>query len=253
MTTCCSILAWRIPWTEEPGRLQSIGFQRFGHKRSDLVHTHHLTYFSFSFSFSFSFFFLVRTFKFYSLGKLQLYHTVLSTIVTMLYQILRFYFYSLTAESLYPLTNLSLFPPTPGPGNNFCFYEFGFFFFIADVGDVCVCVFQSLPHVRFFATPWTLACQIPLSLEFSRQEYWSGQSFPSPGDLPDPGIKPRSPALQADPLLSEPPGNCEIFVFFCLAYFSQHNALKVHLISLNIMSSRSIYVVKKQDLLLMVE
>ena len=43
-------------------------------------------------------------------------------------------------------------------------------------------------------------------MEFSRQEYWSGLTFPSPGDLPDPGIEPRSPALQADALLSEPPG-----------------------------------------------
>ena len=47
-------------------------------------------------------------------------------------------------------------------------------------------------------TPWTVACQAPLSTEFSRQEYWSGLPFPSPGDLPDPGIKPGSPALQAD-------------------------------------------------------
>ena len=46
----------------------------------------------------------------------------------------------------------------------------------------------------------------PPSVEFSRQEYWSGLPFPSPGDLPDPGIEPRSPALQADALLSEPPG-----------------------------------------------
>ena len=44
-------------------------------------------------------------------------------------------------------------------------------------------------HVRLFATPWTVACQVPLSMEFSRQEYWSGLPFPSPGDLPDPGIK----------------------------------------------------------------
>ena len=47
-------------------------------------------------------------------------------------------------------------------------------------------------------TPWTVAYQAPLSTEFSRQEYWSGSPFPSPGDLPDPGIKPGSPALQAD-------------------------------------------------------
>ena len=51
-----------------------------------------------------------------------------------------------------------------------------------------------------------VACQAPLSMEFSRQEYWSGLPFPSPGDLSDPRIEPRSPALQADSLLSEPPG-----------------------------------------------
>ena len=53
------------------------------------------------------------------------------------------------------------------------------------------------------ATPWTVACQAPLSVGFSRQEYWRGLSFPSPGDLPDPGIEPRSPALQADSLPTE--------------------------------------------------
>ena len=69
-----------------------------------------------------------------------------------------------------------------------------------------VVVFHLLSRVRLFATPWTVAYQAPQSMEFSRQEYWSGLSFPSPGDLPNPGIKPRSPALQADALLSEPPG-----------------------------------------------
>ena len=54
--------------------------------------------------------------------------------------------------------------------------------------------------------PWTVAHQAPLSMEFSRLEYWSGLPFPSPGNLPDPGIKPRSPALQADSLPSEPLG-----------------------------------------------
>ena len=56
----------------------------------------------------------------------------------------------------------------------------------------------SLRHVWLFVTPWTVAQQAPLSVEFSRQEYWSGLPCPSPGDLPNPGIKPRSPALQAD-------------------------------------------------------
>ena len=54
--------------------------------------------------------------------------------------------------------------------------------------------------------PWTVAHQAPPSMGFSRQEYWSGLPFPSPGDLPDPGIKPRSPTLQADTLTSAPPG-----------------------------------------------
>ena len=54
-------------------------------------------------------------------------------------------------------------------------------------------------------TPWTVACQAPLSMELSGQEYWSGLPFTSPRDLPKPGIKPRSPALQADPLPSELP------------------------------------------------
>ena len=57
-----------------------------------------------------------------------------------------------------------------------------------------------------FATPWTIACQAPLSMGFSRPEYWSGLPFPSPGDLPDPGMEPGSPILQADSLPSEPPG-----------------------------------------------
>ena len=65
---------------------------------------------------------------------------------------------------------------------------------------------KSLSRVRLFATPWPVAHQAPLSMGFSRQEYWSGLPFPSPGDLPDPGIEPRSPTLQADTLTSEPPG-----------------------------------------------
>ena len=65
---------------------------------------------------------------------------------------------------------------------------------------------MSLSRARLFVTPWTVVYKAPLSVEFSRQEYWSGLPFPSPGDLPDPGIKPRSPTLQADALPSEPPG-----------------------------------------------
>ena len=61
-------------------------------------------------------------------------------------------------------------------------------------------------RIGLFVTPWTVAHQAPLSMGFSRQEYWSGLPFPPPVDLPDPGIELRSPALQADTLTSEPPG-----------------------------------------------
>ena len=67
---------------------------------------------------------------------------------------------------------------------------------------VCVLVAQSCLTL---CDPWTVAHQAPLSMGFSRQEYWSGLPFPSLEDLPDSGIKPGSPALQADSLLSEPP------------------------------------------------
>ena len=62
---------------------------------------------------------------------------------------------------------------------------------------------KLLSRVRLFATPWTVAYQAPPSMEFFRQEYWNGLSFPSPGDLPDPGIEPGSLTLQADALPSE--------------------------------------------------
>ena len=65
---------------------------------------------------------------------------------------------------------------------------------------------KLLSRVRLFATLWSVAYQAPPSLGFSRQEYWSGLPFPSPGDLPNPGIKPGFPVLQADALQSEPPG-----------------------------------------------
>ena len=69
-----------------------------------------------------------------------------------------------------------------------------------DVGLQVVVVVASLSHAQLFVTPWTVACQAPLSTGLSRQEYWSGSPVPSPEDIPDPGIKPRSSALQADSL-----------------------------------------------------
>ena len=68
------------------------------------------------------------------------------------------------------------------------------------------CMCGSHSAVSDLATPWTVSPQTPVSMEFSRQEYWSGLPFLSPGDLPNPEIKPKSLALQADSLASEPPG-----------------------------------------------
>ena len=65
---------------------------------------------------------------------------------------------------------------------------------------------KLLSHVQLFVTQWTIACQAPPSIGFSRQESWSGLPFPSPGDLPDTETEPGSPALQADSLPSELPG-----------------------------------------------
>ena len=69
------------------------------------------------------------------------------------------------------------------------------------------CKCQSFSCVQLSVIPWAAAHQAPLSMEFSRQEYWSELPFPSPGDLPNPGSEPRSPTLQADALTSEPLGS----------------------------------------------
>ena len=73
---------------------------------------------------------------------------------------------------------------------------------------------RSVSHsvVSDFTNPWTIARQAPLSMEFSRQEYWRRLTFSSPGDLPDPGIGPRSLAWQVDSLPSEPPGKPSILM-----------------------------------------
>ena len=82
-----------------------------------------------------------------------------------------------------------------------------------------VCKVLMLSRVWLFVTPWTVAHQAPLSVGFSRQEYWSGWSLSSPGDLSDSGIKPRSPALQADCWLAERPGSIYIFLVSVLASY----------------------------------
>ena len=75
------------------------------------------------------------------------------------------------------------------------FFSLSFFFFL-----------KLLSRVRLFVTPWAIAYHAPPSMGFSREEYWSGLPFPSPGDLPISGIEPGSPTFQAEALTSEPPG-----------------------------------------------
>ena len=87
---------------------------------------------------------------------------------------------------------------------------------------------SSFSHVRVFVTPWTVAHQAPLSMEFSRQEYWSGLPFPPPGDLPNPEIEFRSPALKADCLLSEPPGKPTSIMLLFL-YVDKKESQKGHI------------------------
>ena len=109
----------------------------------------------------------------------------------------------------YPRT----YPSIPTPNNTWTEHLWGYKMSVtlsllwrnSQVGEVSE-VRWSRSVVSDSAILWTVAHQVPPSMGFSRQKYWSGSPFPSPGDLPDPGIKPRSPALQADALTSEPPG-----------------------------------------------
>ena len=78
------------------------------------------------------------------------------------------------------------------------------------------CVLSHFSHVQHFETPRTVACQAPLSMGFSRQEYWSGFPCPAPGDIPDPGMDTKSPALQADSLPTKPTGKPIYIVYLYL-------------------------------------
>ena len=85
-------------------------------------------------------------------------------------------------------------------------------------------------RVQLFVTPWTVARQAPLSMGFSRQEHWNWLSFPLPGDLPNPGIKPASPAspaLQEDSLPSEPLWKSLLIAYFALIFMTWENYWKM--------------------------
>ena len=105
----------------------------------------------------------------------------------------------------------SLLPPgrqDRRPASSTSFFITSFWLLLGESVSLALVCFQhapfvvakSLGHVWLFVTPWTVAHQGPLSMGFSRQEYWNGLPCPLPGDLPNPGIKPLSPAWQADSL-----------------------------------------------------
>ena len=96
---------------------------------------------------------------------------------------------------------------------------------------------KLLSRVRLFATPWTVAYQAPQSMEFSRQYYWSGLPFPSPADLPNPGIKPGSPAREADALPSEPPGRSKKSLLMKVKEENEKVGLKLNIQKTKIMAS----------------
>ena len=87
---------------------------------------------------------------------------------------------------------------------------------------ICCCCLVAKSVSDSFATPCVLTCQVPLSMGFPRQEYWSGLSFPSPGDLPDPAIKPIYPALPSGFFATEPPGKPKyVLLLLLLSRFSR--------------------------------
>ena len=87
---------------------------------------------------------------------------------------------------------------------------------------------KSLSCVQLFVTQWTVAYQVPPSTGFSRQEYWSGLPFPSPGDLPSPGTEPGSPASYSDALPSELPGKSSIIWWWYSVIISWKTTIQHH-------------------------
>ena len=158
MTTHSSTLAWKIPGTEEAGRLPSMGLQRVRHH--------------------------------WGTSLLINYHLEADLALSLIWEV-KFYWH--TARSF---------------TDRFCL-----FLHYKELSNrdhmACVCMLTCFSHVQLFATLWTVACQDPLSLGFSRQKYWSGLPCPPPGDLPNPGIElvsSLSPALQKNSFPLAPPG-----------------------------------------------
>ena len=176
-------LAGKIPWTEEPGRLQAMQLRRVRHDWATSLSFFHT---DLCWQSDGSLFKLLSRFVIAFLPRSK--HLLISWLQSPSAVILE-------PPKIKPVTVstfLQYLPWSDGARRHDlrCFN----------------CEVKLLSCVWLFAIPWTVACQAPPSMGFSRQEYWRGLPFPSPGDLPNPGIEPGSPALQADSLASEPPG-----------------------------------------------
>ena len=184
MATHSSILVWKIPWTEEPGGLQSMGSQRVRHNWEH-THTHYLDIPQF------------------------IYALIYSKISWLFPSVINYEWSCYKHLCAGFCVEVSFQFPWVDAKECDCWITLLYSKNI--VSFVRNCQSESVSHLLglTLVTPWTIAHQAPLSVKFSRQEYWR-LPFPSPGYLPDPGIKPGSPALQADSSPSEPPSkiNC---------------------------------------------
>ena len=193
--------AWKIPWTEEPGGLQSMGSLRVRHDWATSLSL--FTFLHWRRKWQPSPVFLPGESQGWrSLVGCRLWGRTESDTTEVSKQCCFKILNKKIQYSIFPS-----FMPFLMFSISLCRFEFLFsiiFFVLEELALKWSEVAQLRPHGLY------VAHQAPLSMEFSRQEYWSGLPFPSPGDLPYPGIEPRSPALQADALPSEPPGNQEL-------------------------------------------
>ena len=202
MATRSGVLAWRMPWTEKPGGLQSTGSQKVGH---DWAHMKHAQSIVLHFQIAkccqsaelifwktnlhsyccFSFTEVELIYSVVLVSGVQQSDSVMCVCVCVYTHTLNIYCYSVNCVQLFD---------TPWTAAEFAFRDY----FLS-------CAYL-LSHVWLFATPWTGAHQAPLSMGIFQAKILKWLPCPLPGDLPNPGVEPRSPALQADSLPSEPPG-----------------------------------------------
>ena len=200
-------------WEEEPDGLQSRGSQRVRHDwATKCTHTYHKGIMKIVFRMNKSIFFIYVKTRYCYVDNLSGCQTGIRSDVQRQTNL------RLSQTSWLVLEKWHVTPVLDIHWENICFLFFRLHSYTDYASLICIVCgkpshsykYDSFDYIKgcknWTWTPWTVAYQAPPSMGFSRQEYWSGLPFPSPGDLPDPGIKPWSPAFQADTLTSEPPG-----------------------------------------------